>query len=164
LVDGSQQDERIAMVVALAPVSSLFGATGIGRIQVPTVILGGAYDVAAPVVPEQVQAFQWLTTADKYFYLAEKTSHTPQLTHTVLQMLHPGIEVSEHLGEAGSWLHETVLTLLIAYGRVYLLDENAYQPYLTSAYVEAVSQEPNNLHLIQSLPEAVVVGEPPITP
>ena len=52
-------DDRVKAVMTFAPVSRLFGSQGMGRIQIPTAILGGAFDVVAPVVPEQVESF-WL--------------------------------------------------------------------------------------------------------
>ncbi|MEO1300576.1 MAG: alpha/beta hydrolase [Cyanobacteria bacterium J06636_16] len=69
LADGSLADERIGLVIALAPVSNLFGESGVGKIQIPVVIMGGAADVASPVALEQLTAFRGLTTSEKYLYL-----------------------------------------------------------------------------------------------
>ena len=153
LTDGGLRDSRVQLVMAFAPVSNLFGETGISKIEIPVILVGGAYDIAAPVVPEQYAAFTWLTTPEKYFYIAENTSHTAELTRITQKLFHPGIEVTESFDEAQQWFRGVIKTLLIAYGRVYLLDQEDYRPYLTSAYVEAVSQEPQKLHLIRSLPD-----------
>jgi predicted dienelactone hydrolase len=54
---GGVGDDRIKAVMAFAPVSHLFGESGIRRIQIPTVILGGAFDMVTRVVPQQVEAY-----------------------------------------------------------------------------------------------------------
>jgi predicted dienelactone hydrolase len=153
LTDGSLRDSRVQMVMAFAPVSNLFGKTGMSKIQIPVVLAGGVYDIAAPVVPEQVEPFGWLTTSEKYFYLAENTSHTANLTRITEKLFHPGVETAKSVDESIQWFRGAIETLVVAYGRVYLLDQDDYRPYLTSAYIEAASREPQKLHLVSSLPE-----------
>jgi predicted dienelactone hydrolase len=153
LTDGSLRDPRVQLVMPFAPVSNLFGESGISKIQIPVVIMGGAYDLAAPVVPEQIDTFTWLTTPEKYLYLAENTSHTPRLTQVTQHLFHPGVEVTESFEESQQWFRGVITNLLIAHGQMYLLGQDNYQPYLTSAYVEAISQEPQKLHLVRSLPD-----------
>lgn len=74
------KDDRVAVVMAFAPVSNLFGPAGVADITVPTMLFGGAFDVLTPVVPQQVATFSWLTTGDRYLYLADNTSHSPGIT------------------------------------------------------------------------------------
>ncbi|MBE7384976.1 MAG: alpha/beta hydrolase [Leptolyngbya sp. SIO1E4] len=150
LTDGSLADERVGLVITFAPLSNLFGEQGMGQIQVPTVIMGGAYDIATPIVLEQLTAFQWLTTSEKYFYLAENLSHTTELTRAVLDLVYPRGNVVESFNETEQWLFNLTVTLVIAHGHRYLLGNEAYRPYLTSAYVETVSVEPTKLHLLRS--------------
>ncbi len=153
LTDGSLRDPRVQLVMPFSPVSHLFGPSGMSKIQIPVAITGGAYDIAAPVVPEQVETFRWLTTPDKYLYLAENTSHTADLTRLTNSLFNPGLETAKSFDESRQWFQGVITNLLIAYGRVYLLDQEDYRPYLTSAYVEAVSKEPQKLHLVRSLPD-----------
>ncbi|MDB9529358.1 alpha/beta hydrolase [Oscillatoria sp. CS-180] len=150
LTDGSLADERVGMVMTFAPLSNLFGEQGMGQIQVPTVIIGGAYDIATPIVLEQLTAFQWLTTSEKYFYLVENLSHTTALTRAVLDLVYPRGDVLEGFNETEQWLFNLTVTLAIAHGHLHLLENEAYRPYLTSAYVETVSVEPTRLHLLRS--------------
>ncbi|MGA7934276.1 MAG: alpha/beta fold hydrolase [Kovacikia sp.] len=154
LTDGSLRDPRVQMVMAFAPVSNLFGKTGMSKIQIPVAILGGAYDVAAPVVPEQVDVFGRLaaTDSDKYLYLAENTSHNADLTRITQKLFNPGVEVTQNLEETRQLFRGVIKNLLVAFGRVYLLGQEDFRPYLTSAYVETVSVEPQKLHLVHSLP------------
>jgi predicted dienelactone hydrolase len=156
LTDGSLRDPRVQLVMPFAPVSNLFGSTGMSKIQIPVAIMGGAHDIAAPVVPEQVDTFRWLTIPDKYLYLAENTSHTADLTRLTINLFNSGVETAKSFDDSHQWFQGVVKTLMIAHSRVYLLGQEDYRPYLTSAYVEAVSQEPQKLHLVRSLPEDIV--------
>lgn len=153
LTDGSLTDERVGHVFALAPVSNLFGESGMGNIQAPVAILGGATDVASPIALEQLVAFQGLTTPEKYFYLGENLSHTPALTRVILSVTSPNSDVVERFDETEELFSSLLVSLAIAHGQVYLLDNESYRPYLTSAYVEAVSVEPTKLHLLRSIPD-----------
>ena len=152
LTDGSLTDERIGLVFALSPLSSLFGENGIGKIQIPAVIVGGAYDIATPIVQEQLAAFQWLTTSEKYFYLADNLSHTSAMTRAILDLAYPRSEIVDSFNANEQWLFNLMVTLLIAHGQVSLRGDETYAPYLTAAYVEAASIEPTRLHLLRSLP------------
>ena len=152
LTDGSLTDERIGFVMTLAPVSNLFGTSGMGRLQMPVVIMGGAYDIASPIALEQLTAFQGLTTSQKYFYLGENLSHTPALTRLVLRITNPRSNTVDRFNETEALFSNLITTLAIAHGRIHLLNDESYRPYLTSAYVEAVSIEPTKLHLLRSVP------------
>ncbi|NEQ43813.1 MAG: alpha/beta hydrolase [Leptolyngbya sp. SIOISBB] len=153
LTDGSLADDRIGLAFTISPVSSLFGETGMRNIQVPTVIMGGALDIASPVAVEQVATFRGLNTAQKYLYLAEQLSHTPELTRVTLEVTNPNTEVLQGFNENQDLFTDLVITLAIAHGNVYLQEYESYLPYLTSAYVETVSVEPLKLHLVRSVPE-----------
>lgn len=146
-------DDRVKAVMAFAPVSHLFGPQGIGRIQIPTVILGGAFDMVTRVVPQQVEAFSWLTTEEKYLYLYENTSHTPQLTRLVDSVLHVYDDFDQGVEEALELNRDTSKTLAIAFAQVYLKGDLSYEPFLSAAYIEAVSQGPFQRHLVRELPE-----------
>lgn len=152
LTDGSLTDERIGLVFALSPFSSLFGENGIGKIQIPVVIVGGAYDIATPIVQEQLAAFQGLTTSEKYFYLAENLSHTSALTRAVLDLVSSRSDIVDSFNASEQWLFDLMVTLLIAHSQASLVGDETYNPYLTAAYVEIVSVEPTRLHLLRSLP------------
>ncbi|MEM9905742.1 MAG: alpha/beta hydrolase [Cyanobacteria bacterium P01_D01_bin.44] len=153
LTDGSLADERVSHVFALAPVSNLFGESGMGQIQIPVVIMGGAYDVASPIALEQLVAFQGLTTPERYFYVGENLSHTPAMTRIILSVTNSNSDIVENFNEAEELFSSLIVSLAIAHGQVYLLDDESYRPYLTSAYVEAVSIEPTRLHLLRAVPD-----------
>lgn len=153
LTDGSLTDDRIGFVFALAPVSGLFGETGLNTIQIPVVLMGGETDIATPVALEQLVAFEGLTTPERYLYLAENISHSTALTRLVLDITNSSNNIVELFEENEAVFSSLLMSLVIAHGKFYLRNDESYRPYLTSAYVEAVSVEPIELHLIRASPE-----------
>ena len=153
LTDGSLADDRVGLVMAFDPVSSLFGDEGTGQIQIPTFMLGSSLDVAAPIVLEQLTTFERLQTPQKYFYVGDNLSHTTALTKLMWNLVNPNSTVEADFDSADAWLSSIAFSLVIAHGKVHLLEDESYLPYLTSAYVEAVTKPPFKLHLLRSLPD-----------
>ena len=74
--DYELSDPRVKGIIAVNPVgSSLFSSTGISKIKVPTLIVGGSSDTVAPLVPEQAAPYSWLTTPNRYFALVNGGTH-----------------------------------------------------------------------------------------
>ncbi|MGD1866973.1 MAG: alpha/beta hydrolase [Phormidesmis sp.] len=151
LTDGTLADDRVGFVFAMSPLSNLFGEEGVSHIQVPVAILGGGYDIATPVMQEQLTMFQGLETPQKYFYLGDNLSHTTELTRAILQLVHPRSDVADQFRDSEQWLFNLVVTLVIAHGKTSLLADETYQPYLSAAYVESNSVAPTRVHLLRSL-------------
>ncbi len=147
------RDERVKIVMPFAPVSNLFGQSGISRIQIPVAISAGTVDVAAPAMPEQATTFTWLTTPDKYLYLIQNASHNASLTEMVDKFLHVQNSYDQSSQEELVISQELTLTLVMAFAQVYLNNDQTYAPFLRSAYVEAVSQEPFKRYLVRELPD-----------
>ncbi|MEN8443416.1 MAG: alpha/beta hydrolase [Cyanobacteria bacterium J06555_13] len=157
LTQGELADARVGFVFVLSPLSNLFGSSGVGQVQVPVAILGGAYDIATPIVQEQLMMFEGLTASPKYFYLADNLSHTTELTRAILELAYPTSDVAQRFRASEQWLFNLVVTLMIAHGKNNLLGDEAYQPYLTAAYVETNSVDPARIHLLRSF-ETVFKG------
>jgi predicted dienelactone hydrolase len=153
LTDGSLTDDRIGFVLVLAPVSGLFGETGLNTIQIPVVLMGGEIDIATPVALEQLVAFKGLTTPERYLYLAKNISHSTALTRLVLDITNSSNNTVELFEENEAAFSSLVVSLIIAHGQIHLRNDEAYQPYLTSAYVETISTELFKVHLLRALPE-----------
>jgi len=145
------KDDRVKLILAFAPVSNLFGIQGMGRIQVPTMIMGGAFDVAAPVVPQQAETFSWLTTPERYFLLADNASHTSDLTRLVDQLFFSTVETEAAFEAAHAWFQGNLKTLLVAFAQTYLKQQPEFRTYLRAGYIEAISRDPFRLSLLRSL-------------
>ena len=76
------QDDRIKAVAALNPVtSSVLGVESMQQIEIPTLIVGGTMDFAAPFIEEQVHPFVWLTTPNKYLATMVNGSHFSSISY-----------------------------------------------------------------------------------
>lgn len=150
------RDERVQLVMAYAPVSNLFGSRGMERIEIPTMILGGVFDIVAPVVSEQASAFSWLQTDEKYFYMAENTSHGPGITGFTSKLFHIDQQLDQSVDEGIDLTRYISRSLAVAFSQVYLMKNTDYEPFLSAAYAEAVSEEPFNFHRVRQIPDSVV--------
>lgn len=148
LSQGGLRDERIKLVMAFNTVSNLFGQNGAARIQVPTVIAGGAYDFVTPIIPEQADTFNWLTTSEKYFLLVDQKAHGEETTRTLMQFVY-SIEDELDLELSKAWLRSNYKALLVAFAQTYVAERDDYRPYLEAAYVNYISQPPFSMHMVR---------------
>jgi predicted dienelactone hydrolase len=109
-------------------------------------------DVVAPVVPQQVSAFHWLTTPDRYLYLADNTSHGPEFTRSISQLLDFDQDLAQGIDEALGITRGVNKSLVVAFTQVYAANRQEFRPFLQASYVEAVSADPFRLHLVRALP------------
>jgi predicted dienelactone hydrolase len=145
------QDPRVSLVIAVNPVSStILGPQGLKAIQVPVVLVGSGYDVAAPLVPEQAYPFTWLTAPEKYLVLIKGASHIPQLTAMINRTLSPSLS-PEIIAEDIRMLRSNGKAILLAFLEIYLNDRAEYRSYLQPFYLKTLTDPPFEFSLIRSL-------------
>ncbi|MGK7913545.1 MAG: alpha/beta hydrolase [Synechococcus sp.] len=173
-------DSRVAAVMGFTPVTRLFGESGISRIEIPVGLLGGAFDVVSPVVPQQALAFAWLQSPDKYLFLAARGSHTRSTTRmtsialNVAQGLDGDIEESiedidlttidlevseefeQELEEALVLQRGVVKSIMIGFINVHVAENPEYESFLGAPFIEAVSEDPFNFNVVRELPEGAI--------
>jgi len=148
------QDRRIKAAIAINSIdSSIFGRAGISRIQVPVMMVGGGADTIAPALPEQILPFSWLTTPEKYLVLIERATHFSSIGETEPEREAIAIP-SEVIGPNPAIARRYVRALSVAFFETYLAKNTQYRSYLSSSYVQAISQPPLGISLVQSLPIA----------
>ena len=158
------QDERVKMVMAFATVSNLLGPRGISRIDVPVMMFSGAFDIVTPVVPQQVSAFSWLTEPERYLYLAENTSHSPGITRLTSNWFNLDQHVDQGVDDALVMTRAINKSLIVAFSQVYVAERPEYTPFLSSTYVDALSQPPFRLYQVRVLPPEVLSELEPAQP
>jgi len=152
LINGQLRDPRIKSVMAISPVTSpMLGQAGISRIQVPVALFGGGDDPAAPLVLEQLQAFSWLTTPDRYLIVSDAASHTPEITELINRVVLPGMTTDEFNQKMAIFL-KNLRGVGLAFMQVYVAGKPEYQPYLQSSYAQTLSDPPFSFNLIRSFP------------
>ncbi|MDF5727769.1 MAG: alpha/beta hydrolase [Rhizonema sp. PD38] len=148
------RDRRVKAVIALNPVtSSILGQAGLSRIEIPVLIGGGASDTVTPVFLEQIQAFNWLTTKEKYLGIGDKGTHTDliaSVSNVVLPSSNRFSGFSERNPELGRILLQAFST---AFMKVYLDHQTQYRPFLSTSYVKNSNRnEQSKVYYVRSLP------------
>ena len=144
------RDRRVKVILIANPVnSSIFGAKGLSKIEIPVVIGAGSQDPATPAVLEQVRSFTWLTTADKYLILVEGQAHidislldagATKAIESLSELEFPDSELLDRYGNA----------IIVGFFEYYIANNTDYFPYLQSSYAQYLSEEPFRIYLIGS--------------
>ncbi|MDJ0729929.1 MAG: alpha/beta hydrolase [Crocosphaera sp.] len=148
--DYNFRDERISSALVINPVTSaVFGAEGLSQITIPVLLAAGSSDPATPAAIEQLQAFVWINTDDKYFALVEGQAHVnfskldaqmKAVLDSLPDLTLPNQKIIDTYGNA----------FLLAFAEVYVAKNEEFRPYLTSSYANYISRQPNPLHLVQN--------------
>lgn len=152
LTEGDLQDSRVGLVMAFNPVSNLFGESGMSRIQVPVVMVGGVDDFAAPILREQAEPFNWLTIPERYLIVAERISHNSELSTLINRLFYSVDESDQNIELAREETRANVKAIILAFSEFFVAGNEDFKPFLTSAYLESINQDPFDLHLVRSLP------------
>jgi predicted dienelactone hydrolase len=146
------RDPRVKAILAINPIgSSLFGKSGYEDIAIPTMIVSGSNDTAAPALLEQVRPFTWLQTNDKYLVLLQGGTHfstiDASLSNANAIPLPPSV-VGPDPAIAFAYLER----LGVAFFKTYVTGDSNYQPYLSAAYAREISRPLMPISIVRSLP------------
>ncbi|MGK7932403.1 MAG: alpha/beta hydrolase [Microcystaceae cyanobacterium] len=148
--DYNFRDERVTAVFALNPVNSgIFGPVGLAQIKIPTFISAGSYDPATPFVFEQSVSYPRLVnTKNKYLQLQEGQAHVDfsQLDGGITDL----IETTEVINLPSPLLLDAYTnSMMLAFFQTYIVGDNNYKVYLSSAYADYISTDEDfKSHLI----------------
>ncbi|MEA5627000.1 alpha/beta hydrolase [Nostoc sp. UHCC 0251] len=142
-------DARIKAVIAINPVnSSIFGQASLSKIKIPVMIISSSSDTVAPALPEQIQPFTWLTTPNKYLALINGGTHFS----TIMESPDATIPLPRQvIGSSPALARRYVKALTVPFFETYVAEQSSYFPYLSTDYVNIISQQPLPLSLIKSL-------------
>ncbi|MGB3237439.1 MAG: alpha/beta hydrolase [Geitlerinemataceae cyanobacterium] len=142
------RDDRIFAAIAINPLaSSIFGQNSLSQIEIPVTIVSGGADTVAPALVEQIQPFTWLTMPKKYLVLMKTGTHFSVLGAEEGVVAFP----PEVIGPNPVLAQRYMKGLSLAFLETYIGDRSQYQPYLTSTYIQSLSQDPIPLSLVQVL-------------
>ena len=162
------KDPRIKAVFSVYPLTNpIFGPEGMGKIDIPTMILTGSKDTTVPPVQNQIHPFLWLKTADKYLTLLDPGTHftTVKMENRGIDGI-PSVEINQQPDDKSALARGYLNAMSVAFFNRHLRGLEEFAPYLTAAYTKYISQEEIGVHLIQSLqPEKLEIAygkKPPI--
>lgn len=145
------RDDRIQAAIAINPIdSSLFGESGLAKIDIPTLIVAGGADTVAPALYEQIQPFTWLDVPEKYLVLMHPGTHFS----TLGEMAHNSESIpvpTEAIGPNPALARRYTKALSLAFFQAYINDRPEYELYLQASDIESLSQEPIPLSLVREL-------------
>jgi predicted dienelactone hydrolase len=143
------QDPRIKAVFAINPLSStIFSQQGMSQIQVPVALVGGSDDIFTPAVPEQIRPFTWLQTPAKYLVLIEKGTHFSAQRQSSGEPVFP--LPASLLGSRSDLAQAYIKALSLAFFQTHLAKRGEFQPYMSAAYAQFLSQAPLNLSVLDA--------------
>lgn len=155
-------DSRVKGIIAMNPVGgSLFGQTGLSQIRIPTLIVGGSADTVAPIVPEQVYPFSWLTTEKKYFALINAGTHF-SLIETV-DDTPASQQLQVFLGRRPDVARDYMKALALSFVNAHLLNQGQYERFLSSNYGAALSKAPLPLSVVRDFSPEFLNQLPSVT-
>lgn len=147
------RDNRVKAVSVLFPgSSSLYGESGLSKINIP--VLWGAVteDIFSPLLLEQAPAFSWLKTKDKYLVVATKIDHLYLNFSALSNLTTPDRDVADNVTIQEPEVAKSYLKALnLAFFRLHLANDSSYRPFLSASYAQEISQDPYNLILLNSL-------------
>ncbi|MGK7945260.1 MAG: alpha/beta hydrolase [Microcystaceae cyanobacterium] len=146
--DYNLKDERVKAVFAVNPVSgNIFDAEGYETLNIPVLFGAGSSDPATPAAFEQLRAFVWTASQDKYFVLVKGQAHVnfSKLDAQTTTMLESFEDIT--LPDQ-SIIDEYGNTYTVAFFENYLQNDQSYAPYLTAAFSRYIRKSPNEIYVI----------------
>ena len=143
------KDSRVKAIFVLNPVNSIIlGKSGLSEIKIPVFITASTGDFLTPALSEQLQAFTWLTTPNKYLMMQNHATHFYDITSENTSEFS---KLPEFVPPTSKISRKYIKALSTAFFNTYLTQNAQYKPYLNAAYIQTISDRAYPLSLIQSL-------------
>lgn len=144
------QDDRIEAIMSLDAVGSeVFGAEGMGQIRIPTLLMAGSQDIAAPLVFEQIRLFQGLTAPHRWLAVMQGKAHIRDLSR-LTQSLHLRLNLTPSLpvNAPAVPFDQYINALGLAFFNQHLNHPPRPFPQISASYGVYLSQSPFDLWMI----------------
>lgn len=144
------RDERVKAIFVANPVTgTIFGARGLAPVKIPVLMAGGSSDPATPVAIEQLRAFVWLGSSEKYLALVEGQAHVnfTQLDASTKAVLNSFKELKF---PDQTLIDQYANAYIVAFAKYYLSEDEDYRPYFQPGYALYISRKPNRLFVVNS--------------
>ncbi len=142
------RDKRIKALFVVNPVASVvFGSKGLKTVNLPILFGSGTSDPATPGAIEQLRPFVWIPSQDKYLAVVEGQAHVNSSkldasAKAVLKSI-PDLTLPKQ-----SLLDNYARGFTLGFFDYYLMGDSSMKPFISSAYAEYLSREPNFIYII----------------
>ncbi|MHC5830050.1 MAG: hypothetical protein ACYT04_82505, partial [Nostoc sp.] len=108
---------------------------------------------------EQIQAFSWLTTKEKYLGVGDKGTHTDLIAGVSSVVLPSSNRFSGFSGRDPELGRTHVQAFSTAFMKVYLAHQTQYRPFLSTSYVKNSNRDEGiKVYFVRSLPPGFPQG------
>jgi predicted dienelactone hydrolase len=134
------KDKRIKAAFMFVPFGySLFNQQELSKISIPTMWQVVDRDFLTSLLEEQVPMFNSLKNSDRYLVISEKLPHSNVTLSKNQQSSQVNIfQIAKN--------YQNILSLV--FFQNYITQNPEYRAYLSQEYLQAIAQEPYNLHLL----------------
>ncbi|MFK8183644.1 MAG: alpha/beta hydrolase [Phormidesmis sp.] len=139
-------DERVGAIISLNPLtSSIFGRSGLQKIDVPVMLMAGTNDFVTPALPEQIEPFDWLEAPHKTLVVMENGTHFSFLDRETRSVLpfSDGLTGPDPLQARGA-----TQALSLAFFNRHLLNDSEADAFLNQAYLNEWPTGPFEFSLV----------------
>ncbi|NEO84143.1 MAG: alpha/beta fold hydrolase [Spirulina sp. SIO3F2] len=141
------QDERVAAVVAINPLTSqIFGPEQLSAITIPVLLISGGADTVTPALPEQIQPFNLFSPPNRYLALLSQGTHFSTLAESDGDIPLP----SAVLGPDPTIAQAYVRALGLGFFGSTVAGRSELQTYLSASYAAQISNTVNRLSLVEA--------------
>ncbi|MFK0734888.1 MAG: alpha/beta hydrolase [Gloeotrichia echinulata GP01] len=149
-------DPRIKRAMSLNPTTSLmFGATGLTKLQIPTLIFASSADKSVPALTEQILPFvqipspKWLVGVLGGTHLSVKDPSTTLDQATALNTPFFGGEV---VGEQAADIRKYLKAITLAFAAQMSPEASKYSTFLTQDYAQFASTQAFPIRIVTEIP------------
>ncbi|MDY6938214.1 MAG: alpha/beta hydrolase [Cyanobacteriota bacterium] len=146
------QDDRIAAAIVINPIdSAVLGPDSLSQIEIPIVVVAGGMDTVAPALAEQILPFTWFRAPEKYLILMQTGTHFSTLAESPSE---EGVSIKyppEVIGPNPLLAQRYTKAFSLAFFQTHINGRSEFEPYLSSAYIDAISQDPIPMGLLRFL-------------
>ena len=137
----SLKDERVSAAFLFVPFgNSLFSKQELSKISIPVMWQVVDRDFLTSLLNEQVPLFNSLENSNRYLVVSEKIPHS-----------NVTLSNQQHKSQGSAFdvarTYQNILSLI--FFKNYVAQDKEYKSYLSSEYIQAIEQEPYELHLIK---------------
>ncbi|MGD1930065.1 MAG: alpha/beta hydrolase [Leptolyngbyaceae cyanobacterium] len=145
------KDDRIQAVMAINPLTShIFGADGMGKLTVPTLLVAATDDYFVPALPEQIEPFELIAAKDKYLVIIENGTH-----FTPLDLGEQVLAIPDFLiGPEPALAQSALQAITLVFFERHLSELTDYSAFLNQAYLNQLTSAPFQFSIVQQSPDS----------
>ncbi|MGD2181139.1 alpha/beta hydrolase [Lusitaniella coriacea] len=142
------KDDRVKAVIAMNPIAStIFGASELNRLEAPLMLVTSTADAVTPALDEQILPFSGLTIPNRYLVMLKNGTHFSTIGASRNDVELPPVAIGPNPAIAYNYME----SLSVAFFNTHINQQPQYNPYLSAAYAQSISDLAMPLSIVQSL-------------